>query len=295
MLFEAAAGALLMAAGSGYAITVSGLNPNSSSFVAAPALDSPYSGVAELLIVRSDLGPGAVEGCSGALLADGVSILTSAGCIADANGVNQATAAYVMFTTADGVFTTEAVTFTVDPSFNGSETSPNDVAILTLASAAPDDVTRYSLYTGDPSDQSITLAGYGFGGNGSVGYDPADYPFGTLREGQNQYQSGSATGDLTFVFNDPTTDPGAPADEAFIAPGDAGGPSFIDGEIAGVHSYFTGGNLNSSYGETGEDAGVSYNLAFIESEVLTPEPNLMIVLGIALVVISLSGSKRRHP
>ena len=100
---------------------------------------NPYTGVAELLIVRSDLGYGVVEGCSGTLLGDGVSILTSAHCIADVNGVERATAAYVTFTTADGAYTAQAVSFKVDPAFNGSSNSPNDVAVLTLATPRTDD------------------------------------------------------------------------------------------------------------------------------------------------------------
>jgi hypothetical protein len=94
------------------------------------------------------------------------------------------------------------------------------------------------------------------------------------------------------------------ADEAFIAPGDVAGPSFIDGEIPGVHSYLTlpagsrtvlSSALDSSFGEVGADANVPYNLAFIESAmVLAPEPKLMIVLGIALVALALAGDKRKH-
>jgi hypothetical protein len=161
---------------------------------------NPHSGVAELLIVRSDLGYGVVEGCSGALLADGISILTSAHCIADAKGITQATAAYVTFTTADGAFSTRAVNFKVDPSYNGSSTSPNDVAVLTLVSPAPDTVTRYGLYTGDASDQLLTLAGYGFGGAGGS---------------REQYDSGQGTAgpgtdDLLVDFNEGTANEGHP-------------------------------------------------------------------------------------
>jgi hypothetical protein len=282
-----AAGAFLMAAGPTYAITVSGPNPNSSSYVAAADLyGNPYTGVAELLIVRSDLGYGVVEGCSGTLLGDGVSILTSAHCIADVNGVERATAAYVTFTTADGAYTAQAVSFKVDPAFNGSSNSPNDVAVLTLATPAPDYLERYGLYTGNVSDQSITLAGYGFGGTGVTGYDPRQYPFGTPRVVENQRQPNSATDDLMFDFSDPPT------------VSDEGGPTFIDGEIAGVHSYVidpTGTLLNSSFGEVGADASVASNIAFIESAMLpAPEPKLMIVLGLTLVAIALSGGKRKH-
>jgi len=97
------------------------------------------------------------------------------------------------FTTSDGTYTTQRMTFHVDPSYNGSATSPSDVAVLTLASPAPNTVERYNLYTGDPFDQVMSLAGYGFGGTGTTGYDPIDYPFGTLRAGENQYVPDAGT------------------------------------------------------------------------------------------------------
>lgn len=297
---SAAAGALLLVAGTAHGITVSGLNPDSSAFIATSSdFGSPYTGVAELLIVRSDLGYGVVEGCSGTLLADGVSILTSAHCIADAQGVAQATAAYVTFTTSDGAFKTQAVSFKVDPLYNGSATSPNDVAVVTLASAVPDTVARYRLYTGDTSDQLFTLAGYGFGGTGGTGYNSTEYPFGTLRVGENQYDPSDEGDDLMYDFAAGASgSPAGPrysgADEAFIAPGDAAGPSFIGGEIPGSSTVLNS-VLDSNFGEVGPGANVPYNLAFIESAmVLAPEPKLMIVLGIALVALALAGDKRKH-
>ena len=309
-----AAGALLLVAGPAHTITAAGFNPKSSSYRATSSgFDGAYSGVAEVLIVRSDLGHGVVEGCSGTLLADGVSILTSAHCIAGADGAEQATAAYVAFTTPDGAYTSQVVSFKVDPAYDGSVASPNDVAVLTLASPAPDTVTRYNLYAGDPSGQIMTLAGYGIGGAGTTGYNPIEYPFGTLRAGENEYDPYAGTGDLMFDFDDGSTaldglgsseDPRySGADEAFIAPGDAGGPSFIDGEVAGVHSYDTfpdggldtGDVLNSSFGKVAADASVAYNLEFNQSALLSaPEPRLMMLLGVALVSIALVGDKRRH-
>jgi hypothetical protein len=78
--------------------------------------------------------------------------------------------------------------------------------------------------------------------------------------------------------------------EVGIAPGDSGGPGFIDGKIAGVHSfgftYFCGGftgnvpdvtcGLDSSYGEMAGDARVSVNAEWIDDQlqsgVSTPIP-----------------------
>ena len=156
----------------------------------------------------------------------------------------------------------------------------------------------------------MMLAGYGIGGSGALGYDAAEYPFGSLRVGENQYDPYAGTDDLTFDFDDGAIghdalgSDGLGSREAFIAPGDAGGPSFINGQIAGVHSWVDRGDgktdinkvLDSSFGEIAGDASVAYNFAFIHAAMLTtPEPRLMILVGIALVVISLVGGKRRCP
>jgi hypothetical protein len=81
--------------------------------------------------------------------------------------------------------------------------------------------------------------------------------------------------------------------EVGIAPGDSGGPGFIDGKIAGVHSfgftYFCDGltgnvpdvtcGLDSSYGEMSGDARVSAHAAWIDAQVAdgvsTPVPELI--------------------
>jgi len=68
--------------------------------------------------------------------------------------------------------------------------------------------------------------------------------------------------------------------EVGIAPGDSGGPAFIDGKIAGVHSFgfthFCEGEtngtdfscgLNSSYGEMSGDTRVSFHAGFVDDVV----------------------------
>jgi hypothetical protein len=284
------------------------MDPN-SSFYPFPTSTS-YSGVAELMIVRSDLG-GGVEECSGALLSDGISILTAAHCLADNNGVQQVTAASVTFVLPGGSYTTRVNGFQIDPLYNGGAENPNDVAVLTLAAPAPAAAARYNLYTGDTLGETVTLAGFGFGGAGATGYDPVAYPFGTLREGTNQYDTSGATGDTLFDFDDGTAEHDAlggsvDVDQAFIAPGDAGGPTFINGQIAGVHSFTArilpdgqtmdiDNVLNSSFGEYAGDASVAYNAAFLASFIsATPEPKTSFVIGIVLVVIAMIGERRRQ-
>ena len=309
---SAAAGVLLFAATSAHAITVSGSTPNSNlSFSYSPG---DNSGVVELNIVRSDLGPGVVT-CSGALLRDGVTILTAAHCIADQTGTQEATSAYVTFGLPGSAYTSSAVGFQVDPGYNGLMASSNDIALLTLAASAPADAGRYSLYFGDPVGQTMTLAGYGFGGTGATGYDPINYPLGTLRVGENQYDGVSPSGDLLFDFDDGTaahdalgSGLGLGAAEAFIAPGDSGGPSFIGGQIAGVHSFVArlpnqpnrsntdvDSVLDSSFGEFAGDAGVANARGFLQAFAdPVPEPKTMFLVGVGLVLVGLVGEKRRR-
>ncbi len=318
----AATGAFLFVAASAHAITVAGSDPNSSAYVVTPgSYGNAYSGVAELTLVRPDLGTGVVEGCSGALLSDGISVLTAAHCLTDSTGAEKASSAAITFNGAGGPVTSQSSSFFVNPLYNGSSMSPYDVAIVKLSAPAPASVTRYSLYVGNTLDQVITLAGYGLGGTGTTGYNGADFPLGTLRIGQNDYTANLGPSELLYDFNNGqrSTDAfgsvlgpafantGLGTAAAMMAPGDSGGPSFINGQIAGVHSYvycFSGfagcgsspSNANSSFGNFAADASVQYNAAFLQSEVATtaPEPSTALLLGLALVGIALLGQKRRN-
>jgi hypothetical protein len=55
------------------------------------------------------------------------------------------------------------------------------------------------------------------------------------------------------------------------------------------------GVLDSSFGEYAGDVSVAYNAVFIQSLISpSPEPITMLLVGIALVAISLMGARRRH-
>jgi len=289
-----AAGVLLLAAGPADAITVSGLNPNASSYViSVDSLGTDYSGVAQLTIVRPDLGFGMFETCSGALLADGYSVLTAAHCIAGQNGTAEATTAYVRFSASSSALQSQLAKLDVDPLYDGTAESPHDIAVLTLTEPAPSGVARYELYEGDSTGQVVTL-----------------------RVGQNQDDTSSggwpADDDVLFAFDDGTTshDPlgdfGLGAAEGFVAPGNAGGPSFLGGRIVGVHyfvarvlpegsTYDIDKVLNSSFGEYAGGGRVALNAAFMQAMmVASPEPKAMFLIGIALVAVALLGDKRRR-
>jgi hypothetical protein len=292
---QAVAGVVLLAALPASAITVAGPDPNSSDYLVSAG---SYSGVVQLSIVRPDLGGGAVVGCSGALLSNGVSILTAASCIANSSGIEEASAAYATFDLPGGDVTAQVSGFFVDPQYAGAAQDPSDIAILQLAAPAPPGVTTYQLYTGNAYGQIITVAGYGIGGTGATGYDGVTYPYGTLRAGQNQYDVNAGLDGLGFTFDSGSA---LGSSEVFISPGDTGGPSFIDGEIAGVHSFIAAlpgseGQLNSSFGEYAGDSSVAYNLSFLQSVavVSAPEPKMQLLLGLALVALASLRPRRKN-
>jgi hypothetical protein len=148
-----------------------------------------------------------------------------------------------------------------------------------------------------------------------TGYDGLDYPMGTLRLGPNEYDGWSGAeigdGDLIFDFDDCTlthdalTDLGLGAEEALVAPGDSGGPSFINGKLVRIHSLVSrnragcsteiDGLLTSSFGEDAGDVSVGADSVVIQSLLVSsPEPSTMFLIGIALVAVSLLADKTRH-
>ena len=208
--------------------------------------------------------------CSGAFFEPSLTyILTAAHC------VQGFTSGYVQV--PSGAAMTVA-SVTADPNYSSGNIQENDIAIVTLATPAPAGTPYYSLYAGStPSSASITLAGFGDAGTGTLGNEantvPADsYTAKTLRQGTNVYdfssaQSGGVLGidtagtDLFYQFVGPggaynafslynrsygthlTATNSSSSTEASIAPGDSGGPSFVSVngvlEIAGVHSFTT--------------------------------------------------------
>lgn len=198
--------------------------------------------------------------------------------------------------------------------------APGDVAVIELAEALPAEVEIYELYR-DSDDLLKETQHYGHGrsGTGDTGATGGtDFFF--ARTGKNQYDAtfefffgpgfeqlihdfdnGKAKNDAMpwwyspkFVCNKSETvcnvargqasefrDKGFGDAEVGIAPGDSGGPGFVDGKIAGVHSfgftYFCGGltanvpdvtcGLDSSYGEMAGDARVSANAGWIDAQV----------------------------
>ena len=224
---------------------------------------------------------------SGSLLWTGRHILTAAH-VAESLSVSNTSVGFNL-TTPQYV---TASSFTIHESYNGDIGDGFDLAIIELSETAPTDANRYELYTGtDEVGQTFEIGGYGNPGTGDGG-DVSDSSF-TQRFGFNKFEAlGNEVGFgwhediLIFDFdnglsaNDAlghligSNDLGLGSLEVNTAPGDSGGPSFIDGKIAGVTSggvYVEGTDVdfrtNSSFGEISLNVRVSSFVDWITTAV----------------------------
>jgi len=303
-----------------WAIVTTGLDPNDAMYL-APA-GGPFDGVAALRLTFG----ASTFGCSGSLLSTGMHILTAGHCVADFFGAPTPDSTTVRFITGLGTTDILAADYDVFPLWDGDLFSGTDLAIITLASLAPADALRYDIYNlADEVGQVGELAGFGLAGTGSTG---PTIGFGTRRHGSNLYDteasffflsgnillmdfdSGSAVNDALGLAGLP--DLGLGLSEVLFSFGDSGGPTFLNGKIAGVHSFIasygfcppdvitppnfvgpvTGCKVDSSFGELAGDTRVSSFDDFIAS-VIIPEPGSMalVALGFAAAVFV----RRRRP
>lgn len=263
--------------------------------------------------------------CSGSLLPSGRHILTAAHCLTDNFGFNITNAATAFFDLPTGKLGINTANIFIHPDWDGFadfDSFGGDLAILELASAAPEAAQRHDIYRNtDEIGQVSVKVGYGLSGQGNQGFNPRQFPFGVKRSGQNVY-------DFLGENLDPGVLPGAillydfdsglPENDAFgfvgipdlglglpevnSSPGDSGGPTFINGLIAGVTSYgqcfFNPINFecfsppdvdnigNSSFGEFSGDTRVSTYASYIDDVLAgkitptskVPEPSTMFAL-----------------
>ena len=203
-------------------------------------------------------------------------------------------------------------------------TVAHDIAVIKLAEELPDDIPRYGIYR-DSDELGKISDKVGYGGHGTGGgidrWDPATYDS-LKRTGQNVYEIGGE--DLNGLVNEiipgidfyapPGTqlvydfDSGLEENDSFgqmfgihdlglgdnevrSVWGDSGGPTFINGLVAGITSYGLGGDwiedlkltdltpdlTDSSFGEIGVDTRVSYYADWID-RVTVPEPSALVGL-----------------
>ena len=226
-----------------------------------------FSGVVQ---VQIDGGYNAGGGYgSGSILVGGNYVLTAAHVVWDQGGNVPLLASRVEVTvsTPSGVRRIPASAIYVNPDYQGTArqgfTQGGDIAIIQLATPVTG-VAGYEIYRGrDEVGRVANMYGYGATGTGDTGYlTPPDQ---LKRVGQNRFDAdgtllGSPNDYLVSDFDDRNpahdtlgtlfgsvyADTGlGPTNEVCLAPGDSGGPSFLDGKIAGVTSWLGAGNASS--------------------------------------------------
>lgn len=237
---------------------------------------------------------------TGTLLYDGRSILTVAHLFTENTTSSHEVKVYVDTPSGKKEYT---ATYTTYPSYD-SVTTNGDVAIVHLLEPVSSDANRYELYrTTDEVGKNFTMLGYGSVGYGSIGVDDSyngniiklqtqnkfDVDVASLKENSiaNINWLPPVNSQLFADFDDTThahdafgrlagkVDLGLGEIEGIIAPGDSGGPAFINNKVAGVATYTANLSTNSikpdinsvldsSFGEIAAWQRVSYFQEWID-------------------------------
>ena len=229
--------------------------------------------------------------CTGTLLPTGKHILTAGHCVFEDGDELQPRDIKVTFELPSGNVTRRISEIFLHPDYN-STTQANDIAIFELAAEAPERVPRYEIYREKGEVGAVHLkVGYGQTGEGGnsnrrfddkkrIGFNVYDdfanrlderflnYP-GSIPNGTQlayDFDNGKAANDAFGRFFG-IKDTGLGPREVNSAVGDSGGPTFIDGKVAGITSYGFGANadvttdtdnkVNSTFGEISVDTRVS--------------------------------------
>lgn len=247
---------------------------------------------------------------TGILLYDGLAVLTAAHLVVEPANA-PASAITVSFDVSQGRQTVTARDYLIHPGYEASSAN-NDLALIWLSQPAPNSADRYGLYReGNELGQTLTMVGYGLTGTGIGGavydgaapnrhlaYNTIDADIGELKTlmggsmgwrplGGTQlvadFDNGLAGNDALGLLMG-RQQLGLGAREGILAPGDSGGPAFIDGLLAGVASYtasLSQGNIfpdvdglsNSSFGEIAAWQRVSYYQQWIDRSLRSHYPD----------------------
>lgn len=261
--------------------------------------------------------------CTGTLLSTGIHVLTAAHCVTQSGTTTPFAAGdiSIRFDLPGGAQTYAGANLFVNPSYVPLGLGyQSDLAILQLSSIVDPLAQRYDLYSGVEGGTAY-LVGYGRRGTGATGSEPGTSGF-VKRSGQNELEAIDASaGLLLFDFDNGlnannafgSTGLGA-ANEVLIAPGDSGGPAFIQSagiyRIVGVNtvSGCAGAGVdvdatcdqspavtNSTFGEIGGAIRVSLHADWVNSIVVDiPEPSTLTLIGLGLLVTALKLRDARH-
>ncbi|MCL5796562.1 MAG: trypsin-like serine protease [Gammaproteobacteria bacterium] len=238
---------------------------------------------------------------TGSLLYNGRAVITAAHLFM--NSSNQT--ANVQFQTSQGTQTLSASSVQLHPNYD-SVNNNNDLAIVWLSTLAPSAANRYALYRdSNELGSTLTLVGYGDRGTGNTGatldntnatrvmaYNQADMDAGALKSQLGNVMGWIPTPQTQFIadfdngsrYNDALGQLagvyglGLGINEGLIAPGDSGGPAFINGALAGVASYSSSlstyrvnpdidSQANNSFGEIAAWQKVSYYQQWLDQSI----------------------------
>ncbi|CAN5575038.1 hypothetical protein BH09GEM1_BH09GEM1_31800 [soil metagenome] len=236
---------------------------NNPIYQASRAPGSDYSGIAVLWF--RDAGGAVRTGCTGSYLGAG-KILTAAHCVSNGSAITSSSFTARFFQTGLGWVDVNGTGYAVKSGYSGAVIEENDVAVLTLASAAPSFARTYSLATGTVLGNQQTFSGYGLTGTGVTGDVVSDNIFNNaadLRTGLNKFESTCTTAGSCATAVNPT-------------PGDYGGVLLSDFDQSGVSSPgFMCTNLGfcdagyGGYAEVGIGSGDSGSASFNSNWTIT--------------------------
>ncbi|MEG4029883.1 MULTISPECIES: trypsin-like serine protease [unclassified Microcoleus] len=253
--------------------------------------------------------------CTGSLLTGGLYLLTAAHCLNEGGvKVPAETAIKAIFKLPRGEVSIPVSKYYIHPGWTGYESEVgNDIAILKLKRIAPPRIEQYEINRNkNEVGKVLTKVGYGYIGLGAKGQDENSNSEAKRYSGQNRYDAlidvlKDATesdmselvlgSQLIFDFDAGTSehdalgrhfprlrDRGLGKNEIATASGDSGGPSFVEGKIAGISSWgysdrgFFKTNIadidkiegNGSFGEISGDTRVSFYANWIDKMTQNP-------------------------